>query len=226
MRGLVKFIKKIIFLCVLIIAIIIGWIVYDGYKLYEEVTYKESIEQKVESIVNSENYLSFDKIPQDFIVALVSVEDHRFFEHSGFDVISIGRAFVTNIQKKELVEGGSSITQQLAKNMYFEFNKDFTRKVAELFVSLDLEEKYEKEEILAMYINIIYFGEGYYGLNEAANGYYGKEVFELTYDEITLLAGLPNAPSVFNPIENAELARQRQNLVKEAVERYNIKLKK
>lgn len=224
MKRLIKFIKKIIFLSILIVGIIVGYIIYDGYKLYEEVIAKESIEKKVESIVNSKDYLSFDEIPKDFLIALVSVEDHRFFEHPGFDVISIGRAFITNIEEKRLVEGGSSITQQLAKNMYFEFNKNFTRKVAELFVAIDLEEKYEKEEILAMYANIIYFGEGYYGISEAANGYYGKEVSKLSYDELTLLAGLPNAPSVFNPVENEDLATKRQQLVKEAIEKYDVKL--
>lgn len=223
MKKLFKFVKKIIFLCVLIIGIVVGYIIYDGYKLYEKVIAEESIKQKVEKIVTSRDYLTFAEIPEDFSIALVSVEDHRFFNHSGIDLISIGRAIVTNIKEKRLVEGGSTITQQLAKNMYFQFDKNFVRKVAEVFVARDLEEKYEKEEILAMYINIVYFGEGYYGLNEASQGYYDKNPDELTYDEITLLAGLPNAPSAFNPVENEELAKQRQKLVKEAVEKYKIK---
>lgn len=226
MKRLIKLIKKVIFLCILIVGIIVGYIIYDGYKLYEEVIYEKSLEQKVESIVNSKGYLSFEDIPKEFVIALVSVEDHRFFEHPGFDVISIGRAFVTNFEEKKIVEGGSSITQQLAKNMYFKFDKKFTRKIAEILVALDLESKYEKEEIFAMYANIIYFGEGYYGLSEAANGYFGKDVSDLDYNELTLLAGLPNAPSVFNPVENEDLANQRQQIVKEAIEKYNVKIEK
>lgn len=224
MRKLFKFIKKIIFLCVFLVTLVVSIIIYNGYKLYKEVTTKESIEKKVENIVNSKDYLSFEKIPKDFVVALVSVEDHRFFEHFGVDIVSIGRAVVTNLEEKKLAEGGSTITQQLAKNMYFEFDRKITRKIAELFVAFELEEKYKKEEILAMYIDIIYFGEGYYGLSQASKGYYNKEPSELNYEQLTLLAGLPNAPSAFNPVKNPDLAKQRQSLVKEAVAKYKIKL--
>lgn len=220
MKRVIKFIKNIIIICIILCAIVVGYITYDGYKLYKEVIAKESIEKKVESIKSESDFLEFAEIPKDFSVALVSIEDHRFFKHSGFDIKSIGRAMVTNLEAKRLVEGGSTITQQLAKNMYFSFNKKFSRKVAELFVALDLEKKYKKEEILALYIDVIYFGDGYYGLRQAAKGYYNKEPNELNFDEITLLAGLPNAPSAFTPSENPDLALKRQKLVKEAIEKY------
>ena len=136
--------------------------------------------------------------------------------------MSIGRAIEKNIKAKRLVEGGSTITQQLAKNMYFNFDKKFSRKIAELFVAFDLESKYKKQEILSMYINVIYFGNGYYGLNEASNGYFDKSVDKLTFDEITLLAGLPNAPSAFSLNDNLDLAKKRQKLVQDAIKKFNV----
>lgn len=224
MRKILKLIKNLLIIGIIIALVIAGYITYDGYQLYKEVTEYESVETKVKRIQQKENYLAYDEIPEDFSIALVSIEDHRFFKHWGFDLKSIGRAVVNNIKARRLVEGGSTITQQLAKNMYFEFDKDFSRKVAELLVALELESKYDKEEILAMYTSIIYFGEGHYGLKEASEGYYQKSPSELTYDEITLLAGLPNAPSAFNPIENPDLASKRQKLVQNAIEKFQVKL--
>ena len=121
-----------------------------------------------------------------------------------------------------LAEGGSTITQQLAKNMYFTMEKKFTRKVAEVFVARKLEQMYTKDEILEMYINVAYFGDGLYGLKEAANGYFDKEPLELTFDEITLLAGLPNAPSAYSLSDNEDLARRRQQIVINQMKKYNF----
>ena len=219
MKKIFKFIKNVIIICVLIGLIVIGYITYDGYKLYKEVIAKESIEQKVNQIKEDKWYLSFDEIPKDFSIAIVSVEDHRFFKHCGIDLMSIGRAIEKNIKAKRLVEGGSTITQQLAKNMYFNFDKKFSRKIAELFVAFDLESKYKKQEILSMYINVLYFGNG---LNETSNGYFDKSVDKLTFDEITLLAGLPNAPSAFSLNDNLDLAKKRQKLVQDAIKKFNV----
>ena len=133
--------------------------------------------------------------------------------HGGYDIKSIARAFVKNIETKSLVEGGSTITQQLAKNLYFSFEKKFTRKVAELFVAIDIEKKYTKEQILSYYISVIYFGDGYYGLEAASIGYFSKRPDRLNFDEITLLAGLPNAPSMYALTNNPDLARKRQAIV-------------
>ena len=146
MKKIFKFIKNVIIIFVLIGLIVIGYITYDGYKLYKEVIAKESIEQKVNQIKEDKWYLSFDEIPKDFSIAIVSVEDHRFFKHCGIDLMSIGRAIEKNIKAKRLVEGGSTITQQLAKNMYFNFDKKFSRKIAELFVAFDLESKYKNKK--------------------------------------------------------------------------------
>ena len=107
--------------------------------------------------------------------------------------------------------------------MYFSFEKKFSRKIAELLVAFELEKNYKKNDIVALYINTVYFGDGYYGLNEAALGYFDKEVGELTEDEITLLAGIPNAPSAYALSEHEDLARKRQEIVIECLEKYGGK---
>ena len=116
------------------------------------------------------------------------------------------------------MEGGSTITQQLAKNMYFGQDKDLTRKVAEVFVAMELERDYSKEEIFELYVNAIYFGDGYYDVASASRGYFGKEPEEMSDYECTLLAGIPNAPSVYAPTKNPELAAKRQLKVLERME--------
>lgn len=113
----------------------------------------------------------------------------------------------------EFVEGGSTITQQLSKNIYFTQEKKITRKIAEVFMAFEIEKNYEKDEILELYINTSYFGDGYYTLKEAAKGYFNKGLSELTDNELILLAGIPNAPSVYAPTVNPGLAKQRQKQV-------------
>lgn len=114
-----------------------------------------------------------------------------------------------------MVEGGSTITQQLAKNQFFTQKKELTRKVAEVFMAREIERLYEKDKILELYINSIYYGEGYYSVYDASMGYFGKKPSELSDSEATLLVGIPNAPSVYAPTANAELGRQRQHQVLE-----------
>ena len=112
------------------------------------------------------------------------------------------------------MKAGSTITQQVAKNLYFIGESNFIyRKIAEAFVSFDLEKKYSKDDILEVYINTIYFGEGYYGIKQAAKGYYNKEPKDLSLYEATMLAGVPNAPSVYAPTVNPDLAKSRQEKV-------------
>lgn len=139
-------------------------------------------------------YVTIDKIPAKFKYAIIAVEDHRYESHGAIDFISIMRAVYRNISEFSLVEGGSTITQQFAKNTFFTQEKKFTRKMAEVFAAIDLEKMYSKDDIIEMYMNTIYFGDGYYGIGAASRGYFDKEPAELTLDEITLLAGIPNAP--------------------------------
>lgn len=188
-------------------------ILYLGYDMYKKVTTETSIADKVAKIESSANYVPIEEIPDTFKKALVATEDHRFYDHNGFDMIAFCRAMVTNVKDGELSEGASTITQQLGRNMYFTQEKLFTRKIAELFVSFALEDAYSKDKILEYYINTIYYGNGYTGIKKASQGYFNKVPAELTLYEATLLAGLPNAPSAYSPTKNIELAHKRQNQV-------------
>lgn len=213
MKSLFKGIKGIIILVLLVIIFILGYLVADGYKLYKSAISEISIKEKISQIQSDPNYIGLDEISENYINAVISVEDKRFEEHFGLDIYSIGRALLNNLQNKKIIGGGSTITQQLAKNMYFEQKKKLTRKVAEAFVAFDLEEMYDKDEILELYVNIIYFGDGYYGIKEASNGYLDKEPSSLDLNEATLLAGITNAPSVYQLSNNSKYTYQRQIIV-------------
>ncbi len=219
---MIKFFKRIITFIVFVIVAILAVFVYDGYELYKESITETSIEKKIEEIKNENpNYIEFENLPKDYINAIVAVEDRRYFEHNGIDLISITRAIVKDIQTMSLVEGGSTITQQLAKNTYFTQRKELTRKIAEVFMAFEYEKACTKEEILELYVNTIYFGDGYYCVYDAAKGYFDKEPKEMNLYESTLLAGIPNAPSVYAPTKNPELAKERQAQVLNKMVKYN-----
>ena len=189
-----KSIKTLLIFLLLIILVIVGFVFYNGYSLYKNAISNVSIEEKVKEIKNNDNYININQVSKYYKDAVIAVEDHRFYKHSGFDLITTMSAAFSNLKTKSLGQGGSTITQQLAKNMYFTQEKKFTRKVAELFMSFELEKQLSKDEILELYINIIYFGDGYYGIKEASNGYYDKEPIDLTLEEAIMIAGLPAAP--------------------------------
>ena len=205
-----KFIKRVFILIILIGIIVAGIFTYKGYELYETSTKKEPLEEVVKGIQDKDDFVKIKDIPKDYINAVISVEDRRFYSHNGIDIISIGRAIYTDIKNMKLVEGGSTITQQVAKNNLFTQEKKLERKVAEIFASIQLEKICSKDEIFELYINTCYYGEGFYGINDASKGYFGKEPKDMNLYECTLLAGVPNAPSVYAPTKNPELARERQ----------------
>lgn len=203
-------IRRSLFL-VMILCICSGFVlVGKGYAVYREAVSRTSVEEMAASIQNKESFTAYEELPQVYVDAVVSVEDKRFFSHMGIDPIAICRAILHDIQAGAYVEGGSTITQQLAKNMYFSQEKALTRKVAEVFVAFDLERTYSKEEIFELYVNTIYFGDGCYDVKSASQTYFGKEPQEMTEYESTLLAGVPNAPSRYAPTLNPALAAQRQ----------------
>ena len=166
-------------------------------------------------------YVGYEDLSPHLVHALVATEDVRFSEHSGIDARAFMRAVVKRgILMQKHAGGGSTITQQLVKNMYYDQNKTFARKAAEAWTALYVERQLSKEEILELYINTIYFGDGYYGLKEASLGYFGKEPQELTDSEAILLAGIPNAPSAYAPSRHADLALQREKQVLAAMVKY------
>lgn len=218
-----KILKRLIILIILIIIAIIGIFTYQGYSLYKEAINEMSIEDKVNEIKSGvTEYIEYKELPEDYINAVIAVEDRRFFSHNGVDAISITRAILKDIQTMSLAEGGSTITQQLAKNVYFTQRKEFTRKIAEIFMAFEFEKKCSKEEIFELYVNTIYFGDGYYCVYDAAKGYFDKIPKDMNLYESTLLAGIPNAPSVYSPNVNPELSKQRQAQVLYKMLKYNF----
>jgi len=158
-------------------------------------------------------YAPFDEIPPRIIEALVAIEDTTFFEHSGVNFDAIFRAFIKDIKARKMVEGASTITQQLVKNKLLTREKKLSRKIKELIYSFKLEHALTKEQILERYLNEIYFGHGYYGIKTAADGYFHKKLSDLTLKEMAILVGLPKAPSTYAPTKNYEISMGRANRV-------------
>lgn len=201
----------ILFLILLVVAISIVFII--GYSYYSNTLKEKPLITRVDEVISQEHYTSFDDLSEDYINAVIAVEDHRYYDHGAIDLIGIARAFYTNIRDSEFDEGGSTITQQVAKNIVFNQDKTLIRKLGEIFAAYDLEKNYSKDEIFALYVNSSYFGDGYYCIYDASQGYYHKEPKDLTLAEASMLAGVPNAPSVYSPTVNPELAKERQKHV-------------
>ena len=154
-----------------------------------------------------------ERISPNFLKAVISVEDQRFYEHSGIDAIRVGAAVLRNIEEGRRAEGGSTITQQLARQSFLTRNKTYRRKIQEVILAANIESLYSKKEILELYLNKVYFGDGLYGVEAAARGYFAKSATDLTIDEGALLAGLIQSPSSYAPTVNLERAIARRALV-------------
>ncbi len=221
-----KFIKRILALLVLAVFLFAAFVGFKfalpGYKAYKEAISEKPITEMVEELRSREDYTKLSEIPQIYKDAVIAVEDHNFYSHGAVSFISTARAIFVNLKSKELKEGGSTITQQVAKNLYFEMDKSIERKFAELFLAAELEKLYTKDEILEIYINSIYYGSGYYCIYDAAKGYYGVAPADLTDFQATVLAGVPNAPSVYSPDNNTPLTYQRQQQVLDAMVKYEF----
>ena len=217
-----KIIKKIIIFIILVVLFAGAILTYKGYSMYKEALDKISVKDKVEQLRAQENYTEFEDLPEFYVDAVLAAEDHRFYEHGALDYIGIARAIWTNIKFFELKEGGSSITQQVAKNVYFTQEKTALRKIAEVFMAFEIERNCDKDTILEIYVNTSYFGSGYYGIKEASNGYYDKEPIDMNEYESSMMAGVPNAPSIYAPTKNPDLASQRQRQVLEKMVRHNF----
>ena len=177
------------------------------------------LKSAVEAKIGNKKQVPLQQIPITLQQAVIAIEDSRFYSHIGLDVEGIARAALVNIQKGSIVEGGSTITQQLVKNLFLSQEQTVNRKLEEALLSIDMELHYSKEEILSMYLNTIFFGSGSYGIQEASRNYFAKAPSELTLAESALLAGLPNAPSLYSPYINITAAKQRQALVLNAMVR-------
>ena len=216
-----KIVRNVL-LIILATILIIGTILYVlGNNMYKEALGDQTLEEVIEDIQLDTSYIKYEDLPQNYINAVIAVEDHRYKDHGAIDIIAIGRALYVNITTMSLREGGSTITQQVAKNMfYLEEDNPVVRKIAEIITAFDLENKYSKDDIVELYVNTIYFGDGYYGIEEACQGYLDKSATEMTLADCTMMAGVPNAPSVYAPTENPDLTRSRQEKVISDMQEY------
>lgn len=216
-----KLFKKLLIILLILFILIASFAFIIGFSYYSNALKEKPLIARVEAVTNQEHYISFDQLPKDYIHAVIATEDHRYYEHGAIDPIGIARAFYTNIRDGEFDEGGSTITQQVAKNVVFHQDKTLIRKLGEIFAAYDLEKHYSKDEIFALYVNSSYFGDGYYGIYDASMGYYKKAPKDLTLSEASMLAGVPNAPSVYSPTVNPDLAKKRQKHVLNRMVEYN-----
>ncbi|MBM7647644.1 penicillin-binding protein 2A [Bacillus ectoiniformans] len=169
---------------------------------------------------NRSESVSIEKMPENLQHAVVSIEDNRFYEHNGFDLKGMTRAFFKNTVSGGVVQGGSTITQQLTKNAMLSPEKTYKRKIEELFLAIEIEKVYKKDEVLEMYLNTIYFGSGSWGVQNASKKYFGKEVEDLTLSESAMLAGIIKAPSALSPYNNLDKSIARRNVVLNQMVKY------
>ena len=193
----------------------------EGYTQIEPTVLYDINGEVIDKVIReNREIVKIDKIPKSLQMAFVTIEDRKFYSHHGFDVKRTGKAILINVVKMKKAQGGSTITQQLARNAFLTLEKTMTRKVKEAIITLEIERKYTKDEILEKYLNEIYFGEGAYGVQTASKIFFNKDVSKLNLAESAMLAGIPNAPSIYSPNVNPELAKKRQQKVLDAMVKY------
>ena len=172
---------------------------YLGYQIYQDKIQEQSLSERVNQLKSKEDYVTLDQISPIYKEAVLESEDRRFYQHGPVDYYGLARAMLTNLTTFSFKEGGSTITQQLSKNLCLSFEKDLSRKFAEVFIARDLEKMYNKDEILEMYLNITYLGEGNYGIQAASQYYYHIDAIDLNKQQSDILVKTLKRPSVYNP---------------------------
>ena len=195
--------KKLLFKMIIILLVIItgfcGYYGYLGYQIYQDKTQEQSLSERVNQLKSKEDYVTLDQISPIYKEAVLESEDRRFYQHGPVDYYGLARAMLTNLTTFSFKEGGSTITQQLSKNLCLSFEKDLSRKFAEVFIARDLEKMYSKDEILEMYLNITYLGEGNYGIQAASQYYYHIDAIDLNKQQSDILVKTLKRPSIYNP---------------------------
>ena len=158
-------------------------------------------------------YLDYEDIPPYAAAAMVSIEDKKFYSHNGIDVKAIMRAAKAMLQNGKVTQGGSTITQQLARNIFLNHDVKWERKIEEMFIAVELEKVYSKNKIMEFYLNNVYFGNGYYGIQAASKGYFSKEVKDLDLSQIAFLCAIPNNPSLYDPVVRIKNTIKRRNRI-------------
>lgn len=223
--NVVKYVSATFFFIITVISIIFTMFLLNEFRNSPELT-KENLVDALSSRIYDKNnnliatignerreYVSVEEIPEEVKDAVLSVEDSRFYSHVGVDPKRIAKAFIVNVSAGSSLEGGSTITQQVVKTSLLTSSKTYERKIQEAFLSLKLESKYTKDDILEMYLNKIFYSDHQYGIKSAAKYFYNKELSELTIPQIALLAGLPQQPVGYNPYDNPSNALERRNTV-------------
>ena len=217
MRIIKRFFINLL-ITVILLLFIAGLIVLAlGYINYRQTIKKQPIQEKFHEIMNRDDYVPYDEISPYVINATIAIEDREFLEHNGIDIKAITRSLIINLTSGSIVSGGSTITQQVVKNLYFDFDYSFLRKVSEIFFAYDIENQFSKEEIISVYLNIINYGDNYMGIYQACHGYYNKEPSELGLTEASLIAGIPQSPSNLQLSNHLSEALNRQKLVLKAM---------
>lgn len=196
--GPMRFIKHLFLIITLLMTLFVGTIFGKGYERYQSINHEDHMILVIDAIRSEDSYVPLEAMPETLLDATIAIEDHRFYDHGGFDWISTGRAFYSNMLTGEIVSGGSTITQQLAKNLYLTFEQTYERKVAELLLAWTLEDMLSKAEILELYLNVINYGEGQYGIGMASLHYFDKAPGDLSDAECILLSGLPQSPAYYS----------------------------
>jgi len=195
--------KKLLFKMIIILLVIItgfcGYYGYLGYQIYQDKIQEQSLSERVNQLKSKEDYVTLDQISPIYKEAVLESEDRRFYQHGPVDYYGLARAMLTNLTTFSFKEGGSTITQQLSKNLCLSFEKDLSRKFAEVFIARDLEKMYSKDEILEMYLNITYLGEGNYGIQAASQYYYHIDAINLNKQQSDILVKTLKRPSAYNP---------------------------
>ena len=205
---------RIFLILLLLLTSVIATLLVQGHFRYEREIRSKPLEEAISEYTARDDYVKFEDIDEDFVNAVISVEDKRFFSRKGYDFVALIRALYHNFKARDVIEGGSTITEQIAKNLYLGGSVNgLEEKMAEIFIMMALEKEYSKEDLFALYANMNYYGDGYWGIAQAAKGYYGLKPNELSLGKAAMLAGIPNAPSVYQLSDGYDLAKQRQEWV-------------
>lgn len=219
MRIFKKIFKFFLYLFIIMLVVLLSIYGYSKFSPKLEIEKANNIifYDNTESVfyqgTTDSEWVNLDMISDNIINATISTEDKYFYKHFGFDILRIGKALYTNLKVGETVQGASTITQQYVKNLFLEFDKTWERKWNEMWLTLNMETHYSKDEILEGYLNTIYYGHGMYGIESASKYYFGKNASEISLAEAAMLVAIPKAPSIYSPINNYENAKKRQEMV-------------
>lgn len=213
-EKILRYLRHIVAVIVIVCAAFAAVLINRGEKLAKEVMAIEPVSSVVEPYFSLPSWTGYEDLDPQFVDAVVAVEDQRYFKRYGFDWPALLRALFNNLMARSFVEGGSTISQQIAKNLYFQTTPRGVReKIAEVYIMYQLEAAYSKQTLLALYVNMNYYGDGYWGIREASEGYYSVEPDHLTLGQAAMLAGIPNAPGYYQLSTGYDAALRRMHKV-------------